>query len=57
MNEEAKAAIIAAGGKVRTLDPSQRGLWVDAMKPVWSKFEEDIGADLIAAAQAANATN
>ncbi|MEQ8354726.1 MAG: DctP family TRAP transporter solute-binding subunit [Kiloniellaceae bacterium] len=57
VNEEAKAAIIAAGGKVRTLDPSQRGLWVDAMKPVWSKFEEDIGADLIAAAQAANATN
>lgn len=57
VNEEAKAAIIAAGGVIRTLTPAQRGKWVDAMKPVWAKFEGDIGADLIQAAQAANATN
>jgi len=57
VNEEAKAAIIAAGGVVRTLTPDQRAKWVDAMKPVWAKFEKDIGSDLIAAAQAANATN
>jgi C4-dicarboxylate-binding protein DctP len=57
VNEEAKAAIIAAGGVVRTLTPEQRAQWVEAMKPVWAKFEADIGDDLIAAAQAANATN
>ena len=57
VNEEAKAAIIAAGGEVRSLTAEQRSKWVEAMKPVWSKFEGDIGADLIAAAQAANATN
>ena len=57
VNEEAKQAIIAAGGKVRTLTPEQRAQWVTAMKPVWAKFEGDIGADLIEAAQSYNATN
>ena len=46
--------IIDAGGKVRTLTPAQRQAWVDAMKPVWKKFEKDIGADLMQAAQKAN---
>lgn len=49
-----KAKIIEAGGTIRTLTPEQRQAWVDAMKPVWAKFEGDIGADLIAAAQSAN---
>ncbi len=49
--------IIKAGGVVRELNGEQRQAWVDAMKPVWSKFEGDIGADLIAAAVAANGTN
>ena len=57
MNEEAKQAVVDAGGVVRNLTAEQRGKWVDAMKPVWAKFEDDIGADLIAAAQAANASN
>ena len=57
VNEEAKQAIIAAGGVVRTLKPEQRAQWVAAMKPVWAKFEGDIGTDLITAAQSANATN
>ena len=55
VNEEAKQAIIDAGGVVRQLTPEQRQKWVEAMKPVWAQFEADIGADLIAAAQAANA--
>ena len=55
VNEEAKQAIIAAGGEVRQLNDEQRQAWVDAMKPVWSKFEADVGADNIAAAQALNA--
>ncbi|MCL5777070.1 TRAP transporter substrate-binding protein [Limibaculum sp. FT325] len=57
VDEDAKAAILAAGGVIRTLTPEQRQAWVDAMKPVWAKFEGEIGADLIAAAQAANASN
>ena len=57
VNEEAKQAIVAAGGEVRTLTPEQRAMWVEAMKPVWAQFEDDIGADLIAAAQASNAMN
>ncbi len=57
VNEEAKQAVIAAGGTVRTLTAEQRAKWVEAMKPVWAKFEGDIGSDLIAAAQATNATN
>jgi C4-dicarboxylate-binding protein DctP len=57
VNEEAKQAVIAAGSTVRTLTAEQRAKWVAVMKPVWSKFEGDIGADLMAGAQAANATN
>ncbi len=57
VNEEAKQAIIAAGGVVRTLEPEQRAKWVEAMKPVWAQFEDDIGTDLIGAAQSANAMN
>ncbi len=57
VNEEAKEAIIAAGGVIRKLTPQQRAEWVKAMKPVWAKFAGDIGDDLITAAQAANATN
>lgn len=55
VNEGAKEAIIAAGGEVRQLTPEQRQAWVDAMKPVWAKFEGDVGADNIAAAQEINA--
>lgn len=36
------------------LDAAERQRWIEAMKPVWAEFEEEIGADLIAAAQAAN---
>lgn len=54
VNEEAKANIIAAGGEVRQLTPEQRQKWVDAMKPVWAKFEGDVGQANIDAAQALN---
>ena len=55
VNEANKQKIIAAGGVVRTLNAEQRKAWVDALKPVWKQFEGDVGADLIAAAQTANA--
>jgi len=46
--------ILDAKGTIRELTPEQRKAWVDAMKPVWSKFEDGIGADLIAAAVGSN---
>ena len=52
-----RANIIKAGGVVRELNAEQRQAWVDTMKPVWTKFEADIGKDLIDAAVAANGTN
>jgi C4-dicarboxylate-binding protein DctP len=57
VNQEAKQAIIDAGGVVRQLDADQRAAWVEAMKPVWEQFEGDVGADNIAAAQAINENN
>jgi C4-dicarboxylate-binding protein DctP len=42
--------ILKAGGKINVLTADQRKQWVDAMKPVWKQFENEIGADLIAAA-------
>ena len=40
--------------EVLTLTAEERQQWVEAMKPVWKKFEDEIGADLIKAAEAAN---
>ncbi|MFD2176047.1 TRAP transporter substrate-binding protein [Veronia pacifica] len=54
VNLENKQKIQEAGGKVRQLTAAQRLAWRDAMKPVWKKFEKDIGADLLSAAQATN---
>ena len=55
VNEQAKQAIIDAGGTVRTLSPEQRDAWVAAMKPVWEQFVGDVGQENIDAAQAINA--
>ncbi|MEM5493123.1 DctP family TRAP transporter solute-binding subunit [Hoeflea sp. AS16] len=49
--------ILDAGGTIRELSAEQRKAWVDTMKPVWTKFEGDIGADLIEAAVASNDAN
>lgn len=54
VNEMNKQNVIKAGGVVRTLTPAQRQKWVDAMKPVWKKFEKNIGKDLMNAALKAN---
>jgi len=56
VNQEAKQAIVDAGGEVRQLTDEQRGKWVDAMKPVWEQFKDDVGQDNIDAAQAINAS-
>jgi C4-dicarboxylate-binding protein DctP len=54
VNQDNKQKIIDAGSTVRTLTPEQRAAWVEALKPVWNKFEGDIGADIINAAQKSN---
>ena len=51
MNESARQKIIDAGSPIRALSPEQRKLWVDAMTPVWDKYQGEIGPDLIKAAQ------
>jgi C4-dicarboxylate-binding protein DctP len=56
LNQSYRAKILADPNNniVRELSPEQRAAWVETMKPVWKKFEAEIGADLIAAAQASN---
>jgi C4-dicarboxylate-binding protein DctP len=54
VNEQNKQNVVDAGGVVRKLTPAQRQAWVDAMKPVWKRFEKDIGADLMDAALKSN---
>ncbi|MCA0870275.1 DctP family TRAP transporter solute-binding subunit [Seohaeicola saemankumensis] len=57
VNNDAKQAILDAGGVVRELTPEQRTAWVEAMKPVWAQFEGDVGAENIEAAQKFNMMN
>jgi len=47
---------IAESGRTEIIEltPEQRELWVEAMQPVWKKFEDEIGADLIEAAYQSN---
>jgi C4-dicarboxylate-binding protein DctP len=54
INLENRAKIVKSGKPVRTLSDSQRQEWVNAMKPVWKKFEKDIGADVLKKAQTYN---
>ena len=54
LNQASRAKILEAGGTIRQLNPDQRAAWKSAMKPVWKQFEDEIGADLIAAAAASN---
>ncbi|MEO9612569.1 MAG: DctP family TRAP transporter solute-binding subunit [Nitratireductor sp.] len=50
---DCRQGILDAKGEIRTLTPEQRAEWVKTMKPVWDKFEGDIGKDLIDAAAGA----
>uniref|UniRef100_UPI001B33EA17 TRAP transporter substrate-binding protein n=1 Tax=Pseudomonas sp. G166 TaxID=3094846 RepID=UPI001B33EA17 len=55
LNQHDKQRILdAKTTEIITLTPEERNAWRDKMKPVWSKFEGDIGADLIKAAEASN---
>lgn len=55
INARDKQSIADAGkAKIQTLTPEDVAAWRTALKPVWDKYEEEIGADLIAAAAASN---
>ena len=55
LNQGDKQRILDAGTtEIITLTPEQRELWREAMRPVWKKFEGQIGAELIQAAERAN---
>jgi len=49
-----KAIEESGRSKVLDLTDAERQQWVDAMKPVWSKFEGAVGKELLDAAIAAN---
>ena len=40
--------------EVLPMSKAEQAQWRDAMKPVWAKFEGEIGKDILQAAQAAN---
>ncbi|TLX58626.1 C4-dicarboxylate ABC transporter [Stutzerimonas nosocomialis] len=55
LNQRDRERIIAAGtSKLIALSPEERQAWRDKMMPVWKSFENDIGADVIRAAQTVN---
>jgi C4-dicarboxylate-binding protein DctP len=54
VDQENRQKVADTGTVIRTLTDAQRQAWVDAMKPMWKKFEGDIGADLMEAALKAN---
>jgi C4-dicarboxylate-binding protein DctP len=55
LNQRDKQSIIDSGKtEIITLTKEQRDQWRDQVKPVWKKFEKEIGAERIKAAEAAN---
>ena len=55
LNERDMKRIAEAGkAKIQKLSKDDVAAWRKAMHPVWKKFEGDIGADLIQAAQKSN---
>lgn len=54
--EEDRQAIIDSGrSEVIQITEEERQQWIEAMKPVWKQFSDDIGKDLINAAIKSNA--
>ena len=52
--EDRQKIIDSGRSQVITLSDAERQQWVDIMKPVWKKFEDEIGKEYIEAAVAAN---
>jgi len=52
--EDRQKVVDSKRSEIITLGDAERAQWVEAMKPVWGKFEEEIGKDLIDAAYSSN---
>lgn len=55
MHRENRQRIEDSGTQIVTFTPEEIDVWRDAMRPVWDKYREAIGDDLIDAALASNA--
>ncbi|MCV6612628.1 MAG: TRAP transporter substrate-binding protein [Amphritea sp.] len=53
-SSDKQAIIDSKRSEVVEITDAEREQWVAAMKPVWNQFADEIGADLIKAAEAAN---
>ena len=53
-NSDKQAIVDSKRSEIVTISDEERALWVAAMKPVWDQFADEIGADLIKAAEASN---
>jgi len=54
-NQQDKQHVLdAKTTEIIALTPQERSVWRERMKPVWAKFEKEIGPDLIKAAEASN---
>jgi C4-dicarboxylate-binding protein DctP len=52
--EDRQAIVDSKRTEIIMLTPAERSQWVEAMKPVWQKFEKEIGKDTIDAAYQSN---
>lgn len=52
--EDRQKIIDSGRSEILTLTDAERAQWVEAMKPVWAEFADEIGQDLIDAAAASN---
>jgi len=53
-NTDKQAIIDSKRSEIIEISDEERAQWVAAMKPVWAQFQDEIGADLIKAAEASN---
>ena len=52
IDQESLEKILATGkSQLVQLDSAERAVWQAAMQPVWEKFEDEIGADIVQAAK------
>lgn len=54
VNQAARQLILDDGGRVRKLSSEERQQWVDAFRPVWEEFREDVHPFLIEHIQEVN---
>jgi C4-dicarboxylate-binding protein DctP len=52
--EDKQQIIASKRTTIYEINDEERALWIEAMKPVWTKFEKDIGKDMIDAAKQSN---